>query len=97
MVKIVLVIIGLSGGWLVGLHFWIIFKLAGIVLGGYLTFASAIMYGFSGNSKESEPFAYLGIAIILGIIGGWLAVSSFSIDGAISFISDIFSVPEKID
>jgi hypothetical protein len=93
--KIILLILGAIIGWLVGIHFWVVFKIAAILLGGYLTFASAIFYGFSGNAKESSYFAWIGIPLIIGIISGWLAISSYTIDGTLKSISDFFSA-EKV-
>ena len=95
MLKLLFLIVSIGAGWLVGLHFCTIFKIVGIGLGGLITLGSVVLFGLSGNSKESSYFAFIGIPLIIGIIAGWFAVTPYTVDGITNSISDSFSV-EKV-
>jgi len=97
MIKIFLLVLGAAIGWLIGIHFWIIFKLAGIALGGYLCFGSIILYGFSGNAEGSDFFAWIGIPLIIAIISGWIAISENNIDSIPNYFSVEKVRKEKVD
>jgi hypothetical protein len=95
--KLVLLILGGIIGWLIGVNFWVFFKILGIILGGYLTFTSLVLYGFSGNSEDSSYPAFFGTALIVAIAIGWFASSSYTIDGIGNSISSAFSVEKKVE